>query len=96
MSMFSELQNKKHEILQLARQHGIIDLRIFGSVVRLEENQNSDIDFLVRFEEDRSLFDLIRFKQEVEVMLSKPVDVVTEESVHYTIKSEILNEAIQL
>ena len=40
--------------------------------------KNSDIDFLVEFEEGRSLFDLIRLKQELEALLGKSVDVVTE------------------
>ncbi|WP_396426768.1 nucleotidyltransferase family protein [Lederbergia sp. NSJ-179] len=48
-------------------------------------------DLLVSFEKRRSLFDLIRFKQEIKLM-GRNVDVVTENSIHQSIKSEILNE----
>lgn len=48
------------------------------------------------FEEGRSLFDLIRFKQEIEDLLNIKVDVVTENSLHWGMKEEVLNGAIQL
>ncbi|HHY70192.1 MAG TPA: hypothetical protein GX519_00680 [Thermoanaerobacterales bacterium] len=58
--------------------------------------KNSDIDFLVEFEEGRSLFDLIRLKQELEALLGKSVDVVTEKSVHPLLKERIKAEAVQI
>ena len=52
------LQQKREEILNLAAQHGASNIRIFGSVARDEEGEDSDIDFLVDMESDRSLLDL--------------------------------------
>ncbi|HEX7064868.1 MAG TPA: nucleotidyltransferase family protein [Bacillales bacterium] len=96
MSIRDQLLSKRNEILQAAQSNGVRNIRIFGSVARGEDNQNSDIDFLVEFEDDRSLFDLIRFKQELENMLGKPVDVVTENSVHQMIRPQVMKEAVEL
>lgn len=90
------LEGKREKILKIAEEHGIQNIRIFGSVSRHEDGPNSDLDLLVEFEEGRSLFDLIRFKQEVEDLLDIKVDVVTENSIHRSIKEDVLNGAIQL
>ncbi|MDC3411999.1 nucleotidyltransferase family protein [Aquibacillus sp. 3ASR75-11] len=90
------LQEKRDIILKSAGQHGIHNVRIFGSVSRLEDGPSSDLDLLVDFEEGRSLFDLIRFKQEVEDIINTRVDVVTENSIHWSMKEEVLSGAIQL
>lgn len=90
------LQEKRELILKVADEHGIKNVRIFGSVARLEDGPESDLDLLVEFEKDRSLFDLIRFKQEIEDLLDTKVDVVTENSIHWSMKEDVLNGAVQL
>jgi len=90
------LQEKRALILKVAGDHGIKNVRIFDSVSRGEDEPKSDLDLLVEFEKDRSLFDLIRFKQELEDLLEIKVDVVTENSIHWSMKEDVLNEAIQL
>jgi predicted nucleotidyltransferase len=94
--IYDVLQEKRELILKVASNHGIYNVRIFGSVSRLEDDPYSDLDLLVDFEEGRSLFDLIRFKQEVEDLINIKVDVVTENSIHWSMKEDILNGAIQL
>ncbi|NES03633.1 MAG: DNA polymerase subunit beta [Okeania sp. SIO2F4] len=63
------LQQKREEILNLAAQHGASNIRIFGSVARDEEREDSDIDFLVDMESDRSLLDRIGLIQDLEDLL---------------------------
>ncbi|WP_059105759.1 nucleotidyltransferase family protein [Shouchella shacheensis] len=94
--LYVVLQEKRHIILKVAKEHGIYNVRVFGSVARSEDGSASDLNLLVDFEEGRSLFDLIRFKQEVEDLLKINVDVVTENSIHWRIKEDVLNGAIQL
>lgn len=96
MKTIALLKEKRSEIIRIAQVNGVIKLSLFGSVVRGEDNENSDVDFLVEFEEGRTLFDLIRLKQELESLLEKSVDVVTEESVHPLLKERIKTEAIQI
>jgi len=87
---------KRSDILRIAKLNGVIKLRLFGSVVRYEDTKESDIDFLVVFEEGRTLFDLIKFKHELESLLNKAVDVVTEKSLHPLLKEQIETEAVQI
>lgn len=83
-------------ILVVAREHSIQNIRVFGSVAKSEDGPASDLDVIVDFEDGRSLFDLIRFKQEIEDLLKVKVDVVTESAIHWRIKEELLDGAIQL
>ncbi|WP_217994030.1 nucleotidyltransferase family protein [Lentibacillus sp. CBA3610] len=94
--LYDVLQEKRDVILKIADEQGIQNVQIFGSVARLEDGSASDLDLLVEFEKGRSLFDLIRFKQEVEDLLDVKVDVVTENSIHWSMRDKVLNGAIQL
>ncbi|WP_205948501.1 nucleotidyltransferase family protein [Pueribacillus theae] len=96
MSISMKLKDNREEILRIAKENGIKNLKLFGSVARSEDGEESDIDLLVSFEEGKSLFDLIRFKQEMEEIMGKNVDVLTENAIHHSIKEKILNEAIPL
>ncbi len=93
MAELQKIQQRKKEILLIARQHGIVNLRIFGSVARGEETPQSDIDFLVDLEEGRTLFDLggalVRFQE----LLGRKVDVVTERGLHWYLREQIMKEA---
>lgn len=96
MSIREDILNRRDEIIRIANENGIKSVRLFGSVARDEENENSDVDFLVEFEKDRSLFDLVRFKQLLEERFGKEIDVVTENSIHQEIRQQILSEAIDI
>ncbi len=92
----SQLIKNRDEILSIAAKHGAYNVRLFGSVVRGETTDMSDIDLLVDFEEERSLFDLIALKQDLEDMLGSEVDVVTNEALHWYIREQVMNEAVPL
>src|SRR5699024_4842702 len=84
--LYNILQYKRDIILGIANKHGIKYVQVFGSVARQEDNSASYIDLLVEFENGRSMFDLIRFTQEVEDLLNTKVDVVTENAIHWSMK----------
>lgn len=90
------LSEKKHEILQSAKRHGARKIRVFGSVARGEAGPQSDIDFLVEMEEGRSLLDLVSFSQELEELLGRRVDVLTDGGISPYLKDQIYSEAIPL
>lgn len=92
----SQLIKNRDEILSIAAKHGAYNVRLFGSTVRGETTDMSDIDLLVDFEEGRSLFDLIALKQDLEDMLGREVDVVTNEALHWYIREQVMNEAVPL
>jgi len=87
------LQERRNDILQLATQHGARRVRIFGSIIRGTATESSDIDLLVAFEPDRSLLDLIGFKQDLQELLGREIDVVSEGGLSPYLKDRILQEA---
>ncbi len=96
MSVEKLLQDKREEILRLAAQRGVYNVRVFGSVVRGEGGPNSDVDFLVEIEDGRSLFDLGGFLMDLQDLLGYKVDVVTEKGLHWYIRDRVLKEAVLL
>nr|WP_242661916.1 nucleotidyltransferase family protein [Desulfitobacterium hafniense] len=93
MPAINEIMAKRDQILSTAAQYKFFNVRLFGSVLREEEKTESDIDFLVECGEDCSLFDLISLKYDLEEILGRKIDVVTPDSVHWTLKDKILQEA---
>ena len=89
---------KKHraEILDLARRHGAGNVRVFGSLGRGEGTEGSDLDLLVTLAEGRSLLDLVGLKQDLEDLVHRPVDVVTERALSPYLRERVLLDAIPL
>jgi predicted nucleotidyltransferase len=87
------LQEKREEILQTAAQYGAYNVRVFGSVVRGEARPDSDVDFLVEMDPHRSLLDLGGLLMDLQDLLGREVDVVTEKGLHWYIRDQVLAEA---
>ncbi|MEA3548783.1 MAG: nucleotidyltransferase family protein [Thermodesulfobacteriota bacterium] len=87
------LKNKRNEILQISEFHGARNIRVFGSVARGEAGRDSDIDFLVDLDLGRSLLDLGGLLVDLEQLLGRKVDVVTEKGLHWYIRDKIIKEA---
>ena len=97
MSLKQLLQEKREEILGIASKHGAFNIRIFGSVARGEETENSDIDFLIDYDLQKiSPWFPSGLIIDLEELLQRKVDVITAKSLHHFIKDRILNEAINL
>lgn len=82
--------------MQTARQHGARRIRIFGSVARGTADSQSDFDFLVDLEPDRSLLDLGSLQYELRQLLGTNVDVVTEQGLRARFRDRVLSEAVDL
>lgn len=87
------VQSKREEILRVAAEHGAHNVRVFGSVARGEAGEASDIDFLVEMEPGRSLLDLGGLHVELEALLGRKVDVVTDGGIYWLLRRRILKEA---
>jgi predicted nucleotidyltransferase len=96
MTSLQRLREKREEILSLAAKHGARNVRVFGSVARGEERPDSDIDFLVDMDHGRSLFDLMRFWDDVETVLHCKADVGTARSLKRRIRKHVLRESVPL
>jgi predicted nucleotidyltransferase len=82
------------EILAAANRHGATNVRVYGSVARGDAGAASDVDFLVDFEPGRSLLDLASLLVDLEDLLGRPVDVVTEPGLKARIRQRVLAEAV--
>ena len=72
------IQEKREEILRIASRHGAANVRLFGSVARGEAEATSDIDLLVQATSDTSPWFPVGLIEELEGLLGRKVDVVTE------------------
>jgi predicted nucleotidyltransferase len=91
-----ELRNRRDEILHVAAQHGARHVRVFGSVARGEADERSDVDFLVDLDKGRSLLDLGGLLMDLQSLLGRPVDVVTEKGLKLRIRNRVMHEAVSL
>lgn len=96
MSLYSELKARRSEILNLADKHGARNIRIFGSVARGEESESSDVDFLVEAGPACSAFFPGGLLADLEALLGRRVDIVTEKGLHWYIRDRVLKEAVPL
>jgi predicted nucleotidyltransferase len=87
------LKKKRNAVMALAAKHGAKNLRIFGSVARGESGPESDIDLLVKMENDRSLLDLSALRLDLVDLLGVKVDVVSEDGLYWLLRRRILKEA---
>jgi predicted nucleotidyltransferase len=90
------LQSKRNEILRLATKYGARNVRVFGSLVRGEADEASDLDLLVELDPGRSLLDLGGLQFELEALLGCRVDVVTERGLKLRIRDRVLREAVPI
>lgn len=96
MRKFDLVREKRDEILELSRKHGAAEIRIFGSVAVEQDSEQSDLDFLVRMEEGRNLFDFIGLWQDLEELLACKVDLVSERGLSPYLRASILEVARSL
>lgn len=91
--LLEDLHRLRDELEAIAARHGAQSLRVFGSVARGQESAESDIDFLVRMERGRTLLDVSRLKQEFERLLSRRVDIVSENGLSPRMKARVIQDA---
>lgn len=90
------LHEKRDDIHRIAAKHGAYNLRIFGSVVRGEAGPDSDIDFLIDVGSTTSSWFPAGLILDLEEILGRPVEVVTEKALNPYIREHVLAEAITL
>ena len=96
MCQLDRLKQLKDEILQIARKHNAEKVYVFGSCARKEETPESDVDLLVDFNQDATLFDQVDIQDEINSLLDCKVDVVSRRGLHPYIKHRVLAEAVEL
>ena len=67
---------------------------VFGSFGRGDAHESSDVDFLVEFEDGRTLVDLAGLRLDLCEVLGREVDVATPGSLHPAIRDRVLRESV--
>jgi predicted nucleotidyltransferase len=88
------IEEMRDQILEIATDNGLSNVRVFGSIARHEDTVKSDIDLLVTPCRRSSLFDIASFLDAVRDVTGFNVDVVSDRAV--TDDAEILQEAMAL
>ena len=87
------IENNRAEILALADRHGVRDVRVFGSMVRDDVDDASDVDLLVSLPPDKTGLALGGLLMDVQELLQRRVDVITERGLHPALRDRVLKEA---
>jgi uncharacterized protein len=105
MKLQQLLKDRREDILTIAARHGAFNVRVFGSVSRGEETENSDIDLLIDYDLTKTsawfpgglLMDLQDLLVgEASQNENRKVDIVTEQGLSHLIKDRVLAEAKSL
>ena len=87
---FPKIEISEEIIKSLSVKYHIKELSFFGSVLREDFNENSDIDILIEFidKSEYSLFDLFLIKEDFEANLGKTVDLIEKDSLRNPYRRE--------
>jgi uncharacterized protein len=90
------LRQKRDDIKRIAAKHGVINIRVFGSVARDQARQDSDIDLLIDVGPTTSSWFPAGLILDLENLLGCRVEVVTEKSLNPKLRERVLSEAVQI
>lgn len=89
----NEVKEKSRPVLE---KHNVQKAEVFGSYARGDQNEKSDIDFIVDMKEGSTLIDIAELRKDLEKVLSTQVDVLTYNSIHPEIQSSVREEAVEI
>ena len=95
-TMVDQLKARREQILQVAKRHGVTRVRVFGSTARGEAGPQSDIDLLVEVGPTATPWFPGGLVAELEELLNRPVQVITERGLDPLLRDRVLREAIPL
>lgn len=94
--MNEQMRAAREKALEILQKNGIKRAAFFGSIVRGEMTDESNIDILIEFEGRKSLLDLAGLKLDLEDALKRRVDLLTYRSLHPMLKDGILAEQVPI
>jgi len=96
MTTIDILQTKREDLLEVAGRHGVTSIRVFGSVARGEDSSESDVDLLVTTGPEVSSWFPAGLILDLERLLGRHIDVVTESGLNPLLREQVMTEAIAL
>jgi uncharacterized protein len=95
-AMGRRLHRHRRTIVELARQQGASNVRVFGSVARGDDTDGSDVDLLVDLDTGVGLLGLIGLERQIAEVLGRPVDLVPAANLKPGVAPRVMAEAIPL
>ncbi len=89
-------ESLKSLLPELNQKYSVLNIGIFGSYVRQEQSEESDLDILVTFESPPSLFKFIELENFLSDSLSVKVDLIMEDAIKPNLKKRILQEVVMI
>jgi predicted nucleotidyltransferase len=87
------IHERREEIEQIAARHGVVRMRLFGSVARGEATPDSDIDFLVETGPTTSAWFPAGLMLDLEALLGRRIEIVTEHALQPDLRESVLRDA---
>lgn len=84
------------QLPMLRKRYHVRSLGVFGSYVRGTQKRDSDLDLLVEFSQEPSLFEFIELENRLSVLLGIKVDLVMKDTLKPMIGRQILKEVVGL
>ena len=91
--MHAVIERHRAEIIAIAKRYGIRDVRVFGSMARGDAGDDSDVDLLVSLPPEKTGLALGGLLMDVQNLVHRRVDVVTEKGLHPLMRDRVLQEA---
>jgi len=87
------LNRNREAIRSVVERHRALNARVFGSVVRGDDREGSDLDILIDPPSETTMFDIGAIRHELLHLLGVPVDVLTPNSLPDEFRSKVIAEA---
>ena len=94
--MTKTIEEIKEKVTPILKQEGVLRSALFGSIVRGEDTQESDVDILIQPPEGMTLFGFIGLEHKLEDALHRKVDLVSYRAIHPVLKDQILSEQVPI
>jgi len=90
------LQTNRAAIRDVVERHRARNARVFGSVLRGDDHEGSDLDILIDPTSETTLFDIGAIQHELLQLLGVPVDVLTPNALPDKFRAQVIAEALPI
>ena len=87
------LKIHRERIREIVLSHRVKNVRVFGSVLKGNDEEGSDLDLLVEPTEETTLFDIGAIRHELKELLDIPIDVLTPRALPDSFRQQVMQEA---
>lgn len=88
------LERHRIDIRRIVSENRSSNPRVFGSVLRGEDTETSDLDLLIEPTAQTSLMDLARIGYTLEELMRVKIDILTPDSLPKKFRNRVLDEAV--